>query len=58
MFYSIEGVFHVNFDYHSFFFVHDTGVDCFLDQDYVVPYFSFGHKTALIWNINSWEEKL
>jgi hypothetical protein len=56
MLYSVKGIFCVNFSYHSFFFDCHAGVDCFLDQDYVVSNLSFSHEAPLIGEDNSWEK--
>jgi len=58
MFYPIECVFHVYFNNHSFFFVRYTGVDCFLDQDYIILDLYFCHETPLVGEDNSWKKVL
>ena len=56
MLHSIKGICHIYFDYHSFLFICDIGVDSFLDQDYVVPNLSLSHEAPLIWENYPWEE--
>jgi len=57
MFHSIKGICHIDFDYHSFFFVRNTGMNGLLHQNDVVPNFPFSHKAPLIWE-NDPREKM